>query len=451
MSDSNMSVDNATPTKEKEVVAPVGDTVTVATDMNSVASTIDSTPPMKSENNNETTTPVSAHKFQGITSPSVPFCRVFLMDNGKKMKFQNLTEAQLCQDDNMETIQDSIDFESESECKECMKRPNDHSPNSGSNNSDTLTLEEKQALSRINSRRRQNAPTKHIALRCRTTAFSRAVAVFMEPLDHEGKKLWHWKPRDIAPTIKSFIQEGLVVINRDATRMFIERMDSAEKRDPEKTENDAKKSRGCTDQILWSHLELPLKPGETWTREAEKKWILDTLTGVGNEVKRLLSSALFIASHKDTVGSHSTKLADLIFEPASGKGPDFKTFINQSTVTVAPFHVCTEASETENILRCVMPCVCMGQTNVVEIKRASQDKRRDLINGLVMKSHSFFHSHMPQFTVKNEVKFIKRALNMCDGELQKHKSGPKMESDSENGKDDESSGAHAPNFNPGSK
>ena len=277
-----------------------------------------------------------------LAKPTPPYCYVHVLERGKNRVFRSEKLSNAYKDKNADSIKDTMTFLTKADFDAFNANMKKDQDNLSSNQSNTLTAEEHKALARINQKRQLRIPTKSLHIRYKTTSFSNAVIVLWELRDHEGKKLWHWKPRDIIPTLQAFQDDTHTSIASNKANELITNMAQIEKRNLEKGENAVLKTKkGYGEHYIYTYFILDL-PDEGWTVQAKNQSIHNVLTHFGSELKRIMSSNLFLAAYRDCVGAYSKVLGRMIFEPEKGVG--FRSFIQQTTINVGIINDYTDVS-----------------------------------------------------------------------------------------------------------
>jgi hypothetical protein len=281
---------------------------------------------------------------------------VYVLEHGKHIKFDRPEIAEAYKHENSDSIVDTIEFPTTTSYLEYKKQTGTDMPTPVRQvKKEKLTPEEERALARITKYREEHAPTKTINVIWKTTSFSRAVLVFIEIRDQNGKHYWCFKARDFVETMKAFAADKTTKLNGLHTKQLIENLHFAERRNPDKGENSADTVKGYTNYQAYTHFVLrELNNAGITNSEQETEHITNILKYFGSELKRIMSSNLYIASLRDCVSKYSKLLDSKMFEPQ--KGVDYQTFMQQCTVLVKPMVNLTDhvIRDRLNVLRGIL-------------------------------------------------------------------------------------------------
>lgn len=260
---------------------------------------------------------------------------VFILHNGKEMKFDIKRNADLYEQENPEMIRDIIPFDTETAYKTYQSQKSESFCEHYMKDND-LNEEEKKALARIKQHQRENAPYRTISIHYTTTTFSKAVVLIFDILDTYKKPQWNFKARDFVQTMQAYAFDTSTDIAGRHTMEIIRNLKTTERRDLNaKNDNKSDKKRGYVNYKTYSHFILPSKNVfEIACENQETEYIQTVLMQFGEEMKRIMQSKLYVASLRQHVASYSKKLERLTFEPV--KGPTLHQAVGQCKVLVEP-------------------------------------------------------------------------------------------------------------------
>ena len=288
----------------------------------------------------ETKAEVKAKKFSLI-----------ILNNGKQLPFKSIVWASKYERDNATVISEVHKFHTEEEMEKFQaKTKNETKPTAKRVNDSILSPEQKESLARMKRIKTTRHPHKAITLHYKTTPFSQACVVLLDVVDYNGNTQWNFKAVDHKENLQAYIDCG-EEINGTYTEAMIKNLKLAERKNPEKTDQDAalKNKGGYNICKMMTYFILPDNDANINSEETEKDFIERELHAFATELKTILTSPLYNAAMKDHVGAYSDKFLDTLYSPK--KGPTLPDFIQSCSILVQPIgnvgqHI-IKARETE--------------------------------------------------------------------------------------------------------
>ena len=110
-------------------------------------------------------------------NPAKPYCTVHVLEGGKQMMFTDETVASAYWNENLDSITETLKFNSKDEHDVFSKQNKPMSTPNPSIKQEKLTPEETQTLAMIKKNRQKNAPTKNLRIHFKTNSFSESTSL----------------------------------------------------------------------------------------------------------------------------------------------------------------------------------------------------------------------------------------------------------------------------------
>ena len=263
---------------------------------------------------------------------------LFVLTTGKHAMFQSTAIADRYASENGDAIVATHTFPSLAACQKFKTEFTQKPKQEKTNNHSHASLEDQAAIERINRRRIANAPSKTLMFLYKTSSFSTACIFFMRVLDQSGAPQWYYKQKDHTHTLKAYAEDVSTKINGNQTMAMIQNMDYTERRDLEKGENIIMKTKGYVQYEQFSHFIIPVTDFKN--EEQEKAYIEETLTFFGNEMKRIMTTTLYLGALRECTQSYAPTLVKHLFGEVPGI--PFRQFIHDCRVVVRPLREYTD-------------------------------------------------------------------------------------------------------------
>jgi hypothetical protein len=255
---------------------------------------------------------------------------VFRMNNGEEEVIHTKDEAEEYETENSDIIEQIFKFAS----KEAMTKHQNEAKKFKSNNASSppkptsvtptpLTPEERIKLDRISAMIEQSRPTNKIELMFKTNSRATMAVVIITFRNEHGHHQWFCKPDIVAVTMCSYATH--VPQDNEFVQKALQRMSYMRRRDTEKGPDHVKQvewkppkggeSKWYDQHIAFTYVDIPFR--DLQSVEDEENYLLDNLTLLGNTIKKIMQSALFLDAYKNTLNSASMWKA--MTEPKSGK------------------------------------------------------------------------------------------------------------------------------------